>query len=507
MEVLSAADLKTVDRETMTAQQISSSELMERASMALVISLWDEGHIRQGHTQHIVFICGSGNNGGDGLAMARILHSQGFQITVWHAQIGDLSPDNQLMRDRLPSGIEYNSLEKGDELSNIDFTSADLIIDALFGVGLSRPITGYWAKVVEHCNEQVQNCPIIAVDLPSGLPAEREAGGVIMRAKHTLCIGLPKLNLFFAENGPYVGEWSVIDIGLEQTAIQEKSALAHYGQIQDFRLLLRSRTRFGHKGTYGHVGVVAGSYGKIGAAILSVRAALRSGAGLVTAHVPACGYALLQTSIPEAMCQADEHSYAISRISPIDKYSALAIGPGIGQNLLTINALDDLFNKLDKPVVIDADGLNILAQHPDWLHRLPKNSILTPHPGEFDRLFGAHHLHFRRWKTALENASKLGLIIILKGAYTSIASPDGRAYFNGTGNPGMGTAGSGDVLTGIIAGLLAQGYDSIDAARLGVFLHGLAGDLAAQHEEQEAVIAGDIISYLGRAFQKTRNAL
>ncbi|MEM6878939.1 MAG: NAD(P)H-hydrate dehydratase [Bacteroidota bacterium] len=505
MKILSANDIKAVDLATMEVQQLTSPELMERAARALVDGLVETSLLKPTTTGRILFLCGNGNNGGDGLAMARILQSRGFQSSVWHAQIGQPSADNQLMKDQLPNEVEYRVIKKGDDLSHFSFDQVELVVDALFGVGLSRPVSGYWATLIEHCNTN-KECPLVAIDLPSGLPAEQAATGEIIQADHTLCIGLPKLNLFFAENDSYVGNWSLIDIGLDPLAIEQHHPLAYYNTKDDIRPLLRSRRRFEHKGTFGHAGIIAGSHGKVGAAILSVRAALRSGAGLVTAHVPGCGYALIQTTVPEAMCEVDDHGYAISRVGSIDHYAALAIGPGIGQNPLTVNALDDLLKRIDKPVVVDADGLNILAQNPGWLSRLPKHSILTPHPGEFDRLFGSHHLHFRRWRTALENASKLGLVIVLKGAYTSIYSPDGTTYFNSSGNPGMGTAGSGDVLTGIITGLLAQGYHPLTAARLGVYLHGLAGDLAAEHEEQEAIIAGDIIAYLGKAFKQLRNA-
>lgn len=491
----------------MQAQQLESQELMERAAMRLVIALWQEKLIIQGKTQKILIICGSGNNGGDGLAMARLLHEQNFDISVWHVAIGEASPDNMLMQSKLPDGVAYQRIDNRTPISQLELGQCELIVDALFGVGLSRPIDGHWAYLVEHINQRKPGRGhVVAIDLPSGLSAEQAARGAIIHADHTLCIGLPKLNLFFAQNDRYIGHWTLVDIDLDQSAIEQKEALAYYTGAENVKPILRARKRFGHKGTYGHVGIIAGSYGKIGAAILSVRAALRSGAGLVTALIPTCGYTLMQTSVPEAICQVDEHTYAVSRVGNMDAFSALGIGPGLGQNPLTINAIDELLDRLTKPVVVDADALNILASQPEWLVRLPKNSILTPHPGEFDRLFGEHKEDFRRWTTARERASALGLVIVLKGAYTSIYTPEGETFFNSTGNPGMGTAGSGDVLTGVITGLLAQGYDSVDAARLGVYLHGLAGDLAAREEEQEAIIAGDIIAYLGKAFKKLREA-
>lgn len=506
MQILSAADIKAVDLATMQVQGLESHELMERAATQLVASLWKEKLVVQGHTQKIGLLCGNGNNGGDGLAMARLLHEQGFDVQVYHVSTDQASADNQLMRSKLPNGIAYHAIDDQFDLSEPDIEGSDLIIDALFGAGLSRPIEGHLANLITHINESQSAAKVVSIDLPSGLPTETEATGAVIHADHTLCIGLPKLNLFFAENEKYIGEWTLVDIDLDPGSIAAKKALAHYARASEIKSLLKTRQRFGHKGTFGHVGIIAGSHGKIGAAILSVRAALRSGAGLVTAQVPTCGYALMQTSVPEAMCQVDEHAYALSRVGDIEAFSALAIGPGLGQNPLTVNALDDLLDRLNKPLVVDADALNILARQPEWIKRLPKNSILTPHPGEFDRLFGKHNQDFRRWITARERASKLGLIIVLKGGYTSIHSPHGEVYINSTGNPGMGTAGSGDVLTGIIAGLLAQNYDPLEAARLGVYLHGLAGDLAAQHEEQEAVIAGDIIAYLGSAFKHLRQA-
>ena len=268
----------------------------------------------------------------------------------------------------------------------------------------------------------------------------------------------------------------------------------------DLRPLLKRRGPQDHKGTFGHALLVAGSFGKMGAAILAARAVLRSGAGLVTCHVPRSGYEILQISFPEAMCTVDAHRYHTTEVGDLEKYRTIGIGPGLGQKNLTAKAVEDVLRRYDKPMVIDADALNIISQNLDLYELIPRNSILTPHPKEFERLFGTADDDFARWRVQREWAKEHGIIVVLKTGYTTIALPEGKVFVNPTGNPGMGTAGTGDALTGILTGLLAQGYDPAIAALLGVYLHGLAGDLAAETGSQPFLLAEDVVNHIGKAY-------
>ena len=323
----------------------------------------------------------------------------------------------------------------------------------------------------------------------------------IINATFTLSFQVPKLAFFFADNAKYVGDFFVLNIGLDEGFIASQKSPNNF-VTQDMMLpLLKHRERFSHKGTYGHALLIAGCYGKIGAAMLAAKACLRAGVGLLTVHVPDCGYNILQTSVPEAMVSVDEHDSQFTGIKDIGKYNVIGVGPGIGQEADTANGLKFLIQNAKLPLVIDADALNILAENKTWLSFLPKGSILTPHPGEFARLAGKQDNNYQTHLAQIEFARKHQVYLILKGAYTAIATPAGEVYFNSTGNPGMATAGSGDTLTGIITGLVAQGYSSFEASVLGVYLHGLAGDIAANELGQEALIAEDITNNLGRAFK------
>ncbi|MEM7572535.1 MAG: NAD(P)H-hydrate dehydratase [Bacteroidota bacterium] len=525
MQILSAAQTRELDQLTIECQQLAAAELMERAGERLFTALSAHTSVRQDIP--IYLLCGSGNNGGDGLVLARLLQEAGYAITVWHALVGTPTEENQLNAERFQafSGANYQTISSDAPYPT--FTTAEVIlIDALFGAGLSRPIAGYWAGLVEQFNQQ--SAFTVAIDLPSGVPGEGSVAGAAIQADWTICIELPKLSVFLVDNAAFIGEWTTVSIDLDQEALRDIEPLAILAEPYLLQPLLRRRGTFDHKGTFGHAAIIAGSYGKMGACLLAARAALRAGAGLVTTHIPGCGYQIMQMAFPEAMCVVDEHQYLISQVGEIDKYQALGVGPGLGQNILTENALADLLQRAERPLVLDADALNILAKRQDLWSLIPPNSILTPHPKEFDRLFGPFDSYFRRsersgdprrsgwersgyprpsgWSRLQQMSRELNCIVVLKGGYSFISSPDQPLWINPTGNPGMGTGGAGDVLTGILTGLLAQGYPPYDAARLGVYLHGLAGDLAAEEEEQEAVIASDLVEYLGKAFGRLRAA-
>jgi NAD(P)H-hydrate epimerase len=436
------------------------------------------------------------------LAIARLLQKAGFlYLQVWYLKIYPAaSADCAMNRMYLieQNKVPITEIASGDPLPEI--AEGTVVIDGMFGSGLSRGITGYWALVVDHINNS--GCRAIAVDIPSGLFADGEQAesGAVIKADVTLTLQFPKLAFMFAENERFVGRWEVLDIGLHQGFIEQVETPYCFLETDRVQSILKKRKRFSHKGTFGHAFLVAGSYQKTGAAVLAAKACLRSGVGLLTVHVPQSAYSILQTAVPEAMLCIDETEMNYCESAILKNYDVLGIGPGIGKKPSMQVAFEKLIKNASQPIVADADALNILAEHPEWLAHLPKNSLITPHPGEFDRLTRNHNSEYERLLSQIDFAKAHQLIVILKGAYTRIATPEGQVYFNPTGNPGMATAGSGDVLTGILLGLLAQRYEPMEAALLGVYLHGLAGDLAAKELGFEALIASDIIANLGAAF-------
>jgi len=500
MKILSAQQTQTLDKATMEHEPIRSLDLMERASLAF----FEEFSQHFNDTEKpILILCGTGNNGGDGLAVARLLHHAGYEVTVWLAMVSEEgSPDYTANLKRLPrwNAVQVISLEKDDPLPEVPI--GGVIIDGLFGSGLNRPVEGYWATVLTHLNEAPAKR--VAIDIPSGVFADQPSEGVSFRADQTITFECPKLAFFIPENEDRVGEWTVVPIGLHAPALDGLETPYFFTTEQDAAAIWRPRKRFAHKGTQGHALMICGSYGMIGAAILSVRSCLRSGPGLVTAHLPTCGYQIMQSSVPEAIVSIDCHGYYWSEVPTTEAYAAIGVGCGIGQKATTSEALLQLLQTTDTPMVLDADALNLLAEHADWMNHIPPGSILTPHPGEFRRLAGSFDNHLDRLKHLRELARNKKCTFVLKGAYTAVALPSGEIHFNGSGNPGMATAGSGDVLTGLLTGLLAQGYSSESAAMLGVYIHGLAGDLAADELGHEALLASDLVQYLGRAFHRLK---
>lgn len=492
MKLLNASQIREWDQYTMQHEPISSIDLMERAAKACAD--WILEHF----TDHSFDIfCGPGNNGGDGLAIARLLSNAGSSVSVFIANTGaQKSKDFLLNLERLSIISSVNLTELSPEAPLPLPSASTIIIDALLGTGLNRPVEGLTGEIINHIN-QLPN-KVIAIDMPAGLLSDAYSGTTtIIEADHTLTFQNYKLALLMPGNAVYFGQVHVLDIGLDDSylaTVESKYALTDKDL---FRSYYRPRKSYAHKGNFGHALIIAGSYGKMGAAVLSTKACLRSGTGLVTAHVPDKGVLIMQTSAPEAMCKADANADIITGIDyPLEVYSALGIGPGIGKQPLTQQLLQFVLNNYTQPMVLDADALNILSENKNWFNLIPQNSILTPHPKEFSRLFGEQSNYFDRIETALEQAIRLKIIIVLKGHRTFIATPAGKGYFNTTGNAGMATGGSGDVLTGIITGLLAQGYRPTEAAVMGVYLHGLAGDKAASVFGMEAMIAGDLVESL-----------
>jgi hydroxyethylthiazole kinase-like uncharacterized protein yjeF len=496
MEILSAGQIRAWDEFTIATEPVHSIDLMERAAAKCIDWLQANGYRYSSFT---VF-CGKGNNGGDGLAIARMLLEQECFVTVYILEFGHKGTDDfQVNLARLhqtPAQIKFIHTEK----NFYPIPENDIIIDALFGSGLNRPLTGVTEKLAQHVNQSGNT--VVAIDIPSGLFTDKSSkGNTIIHAAHTLSFQCYKPAFLVAENAGFIGEVHVLDIGLHRDYLSQAETNTLLVDKRIIRHIYRPRNKFAHKGNFGHALLLAGSYGKMGAALLAAKACLRSGAGLLTCHIPACGYEIMQTAIPESMVTIDDDERILTGVKEeLAKYHVLGIGPGIGTDARTKFLLDTIIHHCEKPMVVDADALNIISTDNKLLAALRQNSILTPHPKEFERLFGICENDFERIQSAKENAKKYKLIIVLKGHHTLIALPDGKSYFNSTGNAGMAKGGSGDVLTGIITALRAQNYASHEAAILGVYIHGLAGDRAAALYSKESMIASDIIACIGEAF-------
>ena len=392
--------------------------------------------------------------------------------------------------------------KKGDLI--FDLQKGDIVLDAIFGSGLTREIKGIYADAIKYINDS--GSTTISIDVPSGLFIDTASPkGSIIRADHVLSFQLPKLAFLLPENSCFVKNWTVTDIGLHPGFIDAQECCFEYIDRPLAESMIKPRPRFAHKTDFGRILLIAGSRGKMGACVLGTKASIRSGAGLVTAHVPNCGYEIMQTSVPEAMVSTDFGDRYLTSIPELNPYDAIGIGPGIDKHIDTYEIIAQLLTNYKKPIVVDADALNIIADEKSFLKMLPEGSILTPHPGEFKRLVGFWHDDFERLELQIAASKEYRVYIVLKGAHTSISTPDGKVYFNSTGNPGMATGGSGDVLTGIITALLGQKYAPEQAAILGVYLHGLAGDIAAGFVGEESLCASDIIDYLPQAFTEIKH--
>lgn len=505
MKIFNSEKLREIDKATCEAQQVDSVELMERAASAVsyeIISRFLPG-------QRIVVVAGPGNNGGDALAVARMLIEQGYRkVEVFLFNVtGRLSHDCEVERKRLIAldAVDFTEIER--EFNPPYLSEDDVVIDGLFGSGLNKPLQGGFRAVARLINES--GAYVVSIDVPSGLFGEWNDNVVLRDVVHadlTLTFQTPRLSFFFEDNEQCVGEWKILDIDLDEATIRKTQADFTLVEARNVRPLLRPRRNFTGKRDYGSALVMAGSLGMMGAAVMCARAALRCGAGLATVHSARCGMPVIQTAVPEAMFEPDSSENFISDMSVHHNHQVVMAGPGIGTREKTANALADLLKKVKSPLVLDADALNCIAQHPEMLPLLPPQTVITPHQGEFDRLFGEQQTAEQRLKKAIEMAQYYNIIIVLKSHHTAIVRPTGRVYFNSSGNPGMATAGAGDVLTGVIGAFIAQGYRPDLAATIGVYIHGLAGDLAASEIGQFGVIASDIFDHLGRAINKVINS-
>ncbi len=497
MKFFNTSQIKELDQYTIDQEPIASIDLMERAGTAICKTILNKIEL----DQPVYIFAGPGNNGGDALVLARLLLHAKLNVRVFLLHSGKLSADCEKNRQRLVEEFPGSITILINEFIAPEVSHDCILIDGLFGSGLTRPITGFFADAVNWINSC--GCKVLAIDIPSGLQGEENSGlnAPIVKATYTFSLQFPKLAFLLPENEKFVGQWEVLDIGILSKAISETESNFTLLETSDIQSILKNRPKFSHKGTFGHALIIAGSYGMAGASILSGKAALRTGAGLVTVHSCSANRVIIQTSVPEIIFQPDQFDNFISDVNVLEIYNAVAVGPGIGTKSETSGMLRKLLGQLNKPCVLDADALNIISFEKDLLKLIPKNSLLTPHPKEFERLFGKCNSSFERMIKAKKTAQDYDLIIILKGAYTLIALPNGQLIFNSTGNAGMATAGSGDVLTGILAGLLAQGYEAAQAAQLGVFIHGKAADFALIEQSEESMIARDIIDSLGKAFK------
>ena len=502
MKIFTNAQIRDLDRYTMEHEPIRGIDLMERAAKAVtnvIIERWPA-------QTPIVAFAGPGNNGGDALAVSRMLAEAGYRVEVYLFNIHNkLSEDCETNRQRARDCRRIARLAEITLNFDPPVLDADtVVIDGLFGSGLNKPLAGGFAALVKYINQSAAT--VVSIDIPSGLMTEDNTYNIsanIVRASLTLTFQQKKLSMLLADNQPYIGELRVLDIRLSQDYIRKTNADFYIQEEADIRPLLRPRADFSHKGQMGNALLIAGNYGMAGASVLAAKACLRTGVGKLTAHIPRKNYLIMQAAVPEAMVHIDHEETCFSSAVPSDEFDALAIGPGIGRQENTAIAMIAQLRSSRCPVVADADALNILAEHRAWIQQLPKGIILTPHPKEFDRLSGgASNGSYERLINARDMASRLQAFIILKGHYSALCLPDGKIIFNPTGNSGMATAGSGDVLTGIILGLLARGYERKEACMVGMFLHGLAGDLAAKELGKESLVASDIIRFLPQAYRR-----
>ena len=494
LPLANADDIRTLDRLTCERQGISSLQLMARAAScctAKLLQLYPDNH-------HWIVVAGPGNNGGDGLVIARQLFMRGDSVQVYRPQNRPCGADHDANAARL------ERLLPTADLAAFTPPARGVLIDALFGVGTNRPLAELYASLAAAINRAP--VPVVAIDLPSGLQAEQapEADAAIVHATHTLCLGCPKAALLWAEHEPYVGTLHLLPIGLDRAALAEIPG-ARWLDPAWLRTQYRPRRRFAHKGDAGRLLLVAGSRGMTGAALMAAQAALRSGCGLLTAHLPAACTDAYHAQVMEAMSDADPHPNHNSRLTRDIPADALLLGCGLGTHVDTAALLHEIADRYrDRPMVWDADALNLLAADPTLQAKLPPASILTPHPGEYARLAGRKLTHdSERITAARELAARLQAVVVLKGKYSIISAANGDTLINPSGNAGMAKGGSGDVLAGIIAALLAQGYPPFTAAAIGTYLHGLAADLALTHSHLTSLTASDLIAAIPAALQNT----
>lgn len=504
MKIFTSEHIREIDKSTCESQNITSLELMERAANVVCCEI----ESRFGPSQRIVIFAGPGNNGGDALAVGRMLYEQGYkkvEIFLFNV-MGKLSHDCNEEKNKLMAieGVDFTEVTKDFQPPYLG--NKDVVIDGLFGSGFKGSLQKGFLTLVNYINDS--NAYVISIDVPTGLSGEwneNVSRRDMIHSNLTLTFQFPRLSFFFEENQEVLGEWKLLDIELDEAKIKELPVDYMLVEERNVRPLFKKRNNFSGKRDYGSALFFAGSIGMTGAAVLTAKGCLRSGAGLATIHGPKISLQTLQTAVPEALFEPDRNEFFITDMDVHHNHQAVGVGPGLGMDVKTMDALEALFKKYKDPIVVDADALNCISRRPHLLSLLPSHSIITPHTGEFDRLFGTHSSDEERLKKAIDMAKYYNIIIVLKGHYTATIRPTGRVYFNSTGNPGMATAGAGDVLTGVITSFIAQGFRPEQAATLGVFIHGMAGDLALEKWGEHGVMASDIAENCALALKKITN--
>ena len=495
MYILSPKQIAQADKATIKNKKIPSINLMEHA--ATLCFQWLHNRL-QGQKIKIHVFCGIGNNGGDGLVMARLFYQHGYDVHCHVVNFSDKRTEEFL--------VNYNKLKELGEWPNVitneeefpEVAYGDIVVDAIFGNGLTRKPEGFTKKLIQYINQS--EAFILSIDFPSGLFGDKsvEDQDSVIQSNHILTFQTPKLAFFLPENNKFVNTWEVIDIGLDEHFIESLQPTLHYITKPEILNLYQPRNKWSHKGTYGHSLLIGGSFGKIGAITLAVNGALKSGSGLVSAYLPKCGYEIMQVAVPEAMVEVDDDT-ALEFFNFKTNATVIGIGPGMGTAEKTALGFENFIKDNKLPLVIDADAINLLSENIQLMEFIPENSILTPHPKELERLLGSWKNDYEKLEKAKAFSEKYKVIIVIKGANTTIIY--GHSIFiNSTGNPALATGGSGDVLTGIITGLTAQGYPTLNAAIFGVYLHGKTADLAIQQNAYETFTASTILDYLPDAF-------
>jgi len=498
MKIFNTREIRDIESFTIDTEGITTLDLIERVAEGISCEI----AVKWNTSKPLAIFAGPGNNGADALATARLLYEQGYKPEVFLFNIGGdkLSDECATERDLLRKIQGLDFTEVVSTFSLPDLNESYLVIDGLFGSGLSRPLSGGFVSLVQYINES--HATVVSIDVPSGLYGEWNPEIInrnVIHAHLTLAIQFPRLAFFISDYRELVGEWKVLDIGLSSYKIRNTQPQFYIVERNDVKRMLRPRNIDASKADFGSAIIFAGSYGMMGAAVLAGKGALRSGAGKVTVNSPRCGFNILQTAIPEAMFKDDRDDLILTEIAPEGKYSAVAVGPGIGTRDRTLRALEEFLAAAQSPVILDADALNCIAARPSLLNSIPVLSILTPHAGEFDRLFGVQNSMDARLRKAIDVARYYNIFIILKGHNTAVVRPDGKIYFNSSGTPALATPGSGDVLTGVLCGFMAQDYSPEYSAILATYIHGMAGEMAAETHGTYGVTAGDVADNIGRA--------
>ncbi|WP_179377015.1 NAD(P)H-hydrate dehydratase [Winogradskyella wichelsiae] len=499
MKLFSKEQIYEGDKLTSERQNIASTELMERAGTQ--IFNWIHARM-QGAQVPIHVFCGIGNNGGNGLVLARHLITHGYNVVTYIVNCSDKRTQDFLINyDHIKNVTKKwpEMLSCKDDFKAIEIGKDDIIVDAVFGLGFNREPNNWVAELFQKF--KASKAFTLAIDIPSGLYTDEaiEDESAVVFANYTLSFQSPKLVFFLPDTAKFIGQWEVLDIGIDREYLVQTETKAELISKLEVLPLYKPREKFSHKGDFGHVMILGGSYGKIGAVNLASRAAFSSGAGLVTAFVPKCGYQSLQSSIPEVMVLTDSTETHISDINFNLEPTVIGIGVGLGTTEKTVKTFKEFLKNNKTQLVIDADGLNILSQHKTLLKHLPKQTVLTPHPKELERLVGKWSNDFEKLEKVQALSNEYDVVVLIKGA-NSITVYKDKLYINTTGNPGMATAGSGDVLTGIISGLIAQGYTPLSATIFGVYLHGKSADISLKNCGFESLMASNIIKTIGEAY-------